>query len=137
MAAKKKNLSIYLLAFALFAGGVGFMMYSALSENCTYHLNVSEAVQMPSEKLKSARLFGVAKGDIVKPENGLGASFTMHDLEHPSDTVYVQYKGALPDTFEKGAEVIVEGRMEGKTFVAKTLMTKCPSKYEKSNREKA
>ena len=137
MAAKKKNLSIYLLAFALFAGGVGFMMYSALSENCTYHLNVSEAVQIPSEKLKSARLFGVAKGDIVKPENGLGASFTMHDLENPSDTIYVQYRGVLPDTFEKGAEIIVEGRMEGKTFMAKTLMTKCPSKYEKSNREKA
>ena len=137
MASKKKNLSIYLLAFALFAGGVGFMMYSSLSENCTYHLNVSEAVQMPSEKLKSARLFGVAKDDIVKPANGLGASFTMYDLENPSDTVYVQYRGALPDTFEKGAEIIVEGRMEGKTFMAKTLMTKCPSKYEKSNREKA
>ena len=137
MAAKKKNLSIYLLAFVLFAGGVGFMMYSALSENCTYHLNVSEAVDIPSEKLKSARLFGVADGDIVKPANGLGASFTMRDLENPADCVYVQYKGALPDTFEKGAEVIVEGRMEGKTFMAKTLMTKCPSKYEKSNREKA
>ena len=137
MAAKKKNLSIYLLAFALFAGGVGFMMYSSLSENCTYHLNVSEAVTIPSEKLKSARLFGVADGDIVKPANGLGASFTMHDLENPKDTIYVQYKGALPDTFEKGAEVIVEGRMEGKVFMAKTLMTKCPSKYEKSNREKA
>ena len=137
MAAKKKSLSIYLLAFVLFAGGVGFMMYSSLSENCTYHLNVSEAVAMPSEKLKSARLFGVADGDIVKPANGLGASFTMRDLENPSDAVYVQYKGALPDTFEKGAEIIVEGRMEGKTFMAKTLMTKCPSKYEKSNREKA
>ena len=137
MASKKKNLSIYLLAFALFAGGVGFMMYSSLSENCTYHLNVSEAVNIPSEKLKSARLFGVAEGDIVKPANGLGASFTMRDLENPKDTVYVQYKGALPDTFEKGAEVIVEGRMEGKVFMAKTLMTKCPSKYEKSNREKA
>ena len=137
MAAKKKNLSISPLAFALFAGGVGFMMYSALSENCTYHLNVSEAVAIPSEKLKSARLFGVADGDIVKPANGLGASFTMHDLENPGDTIYVQYRGALPDTFEKGAEVIVEGRMEGKVFMAKTLMTKCPSKYEQSHREKA
>ena len=27
--------------------------------------------------------------------------------------IYVNYKGALPDTFEKGAEVIVEGRMDG------------------------
>ena len=92
---------------------------------------------MPSEKLKSARLFGVAGGDIVKPQNGLGASFTLVDLEHPEQGIRVHYRGVLPDTFEKGAEVIVEGRMEGKDFTAKTLMTKCPSKYEKSNREQA
>ena len=92
---------------------------------------------MPSEKLTSARLFGVASDDIVKPQNGLGASFTLRDLEHPEQGILVHYRGALPDTFEKGAEVIVEGRMEGNAFTAKTLMTKCPSKYEKSNREHA
>lgn len=137
MSTKKKNLSIYLAAFALFAGGAGFMLWSALSEGTMYHLNVSEAVAMPSEKLKSARLFGVAAGDIVKPESGLGASFTLLDLEHPDKGIRVHYRGVLPDTFDKGAEVIVEGRMEGADFTAKTLMTKCPSKYEKSNRENA
>ena len=133
----KKNLCIYLTAFALFAGGAGFMLWSAFSEGAMYHLNVSEAVAMPSEKLKSARLFGVAGGDIVKPQNGLGATFTLVDLEHPEQGIRVHYSGVLPDTFEQGAEVIVEGRMEGRDFTAKTLMTKCPSKYEKSNREQA
>ena len=60
-----------------------------------------------------------------------------YTLEHPEKVIRVHYRGALPDTFEKGAEVIVEGRMEGRDFAAKTLMTKCPSKYEKSNREHA
>lgn len=133
----KNNLRIYLTAFVLLAGGVGFMLWSALSEGSMYHLNVSEAVAMPSEKLKSARLFGVASDDIVKAQNGLGASFTLRDLEQPEKVIRVHYRGALPDTFEKGAEVIVEGRMEGRDFAAKTLMTKCPSKYEKSNREHA
>jgi cytochrome c-type biogenesis protein CcmE len=133
----KKNMSIYLLAFFLFAGGIGFMVWSALSEDSMYHLNVSEALAMPAEKLKSARLFGVAADDITKPDNGLGASFTLKDLEHPEQGIPVDYHGALPDTFDKGAEIIVEGRMEGQRFTAKTLMTKCPSKYEKSNREKA
>ena len=137
MSTKKKNLSVYLTAFALFAGGALFMLWSALSEGTMYHLNVSEAVAMPSEKLKSARLFGVAADDIVRPENGLGASFTLLDLEHPEKGIRVHYRGVLPDTFDKGAEVIVEGRMEGADFNAKTLMTKCPYKYEKSNREKS
>ena len=48
----------------------------------------------------------------------------------------VSYSGAVPDTFKAGAEVIVEGGMgpEGR-FAAKTLMTKCPSKYQKENRK--
>lgn len=45
----KNNLRIYLSAFVLLAGGVGFMLWSALSEGSMYHLNVSEAVAMPSE----------------------------------------------------------------------------------------
>ena len=42
---------------------------------------------------------------------------------------------SIPDTFKAGAEVIVEGglRPDG-SFQAKTLMTKCPSKYQKENR---
>lgn len=135
--ASKKNLGIYILAFLLFAGGVAFMAWSALSEGAVYHLNVSEALEVPAGQLKAARLFGVTSGDIVKPENGLGADFTLVDLEHPEQGIRVHYRGVLPDTFEKGAEVIVEGRMDGADFTAKTLMTKCPSKYEKANREKA
>ena len=89
------------------------------------------------EKLKAARLFGVASDDIAKPQNGLGADFTLKDLDHPEKMIRVTYRGVLPDTFEKGSEVILEGRMDGPVFHAKTLMTKCPSKYEKANRDKA
>ncbi len=131
----KKNITVYAAAFLLFLGGVGFLAWTAFFEGSVYHLNVSEALAMPGEDLRSARLFGVAGDDIVKPENGLGAEFSLHDLDHPEQTIRVNYSGALPDTFEKGAEIIVEGRMDHALFHAKTLMTKCPSKYEKSNRE--
>ena len=55
--------------------------------------------------------------------------------DNASQTIEVNYSGAVPDTFKAGAEVIVEGGMgpEGQ-FKAKTLMTKCPSKYQKENR---
>ena len=59
-------------------------------------------------------------------------------LDQPAKTIRVDFKGAVPDTFKVGAEVIVEGGMadtpEGKVFTANTLITKCPSKYEKQNR---
>lgn len=133
---KKKSASVYIVALLLFVSGVGYLVYSGLSENSVYFLNVSEALASPQEKLKAARLFGtVAEQDISAPNAGPGVIFRMEDKDNPAQTMMVQYQGAVPDTFKAGVEVIVEGGMgaEG-TFVAKTLMTKCPSKYEKQNR---
>jgi cytochrome c-type biogenesis protein CcmE len=42
----------------------------------------------------------------------------------------VRYNGVLPDMFAADRDVIVEGKVEGGVFHAKTLLTTCPSKYE-------
>lgn len=135
----KKNLrSVYLVSFVLFAAAIGYMIFSGVSQNSVYFLNVSEALaQEKTQPLLSARLFGtVADGTIVRPEDGLGVSFTLEDAENKGQTIQVQYKGVVPDTFDVGSEVIIEGSMKNSVFTAKTLMTKCPSKYQKENREK-
>lgn len=134
--ARKKSLTTYICAFLLFAGGLGYMVWSGISENSVYFLNVSEALAMPSEELGAARLFGtVAPQNISRPDNGLGANFLLQDAESASTSIAISYQGVVPDTFGAGAEVIVEGRRDANgTFMAKSLMTKCPSKYEKSNR---
>ncbi|MGE9984271.1 cytochrome c maturation protein CcmE [Desulfovibrio sp. SGI.169] len=132
----KKNISVYLIAFCLFLGGVGYLAYSGFSENSVYFLNVSEAKAATPEKLTAARLFGtVASQGIEKHRGGLGVTFSLEDKDNASQTIVVSYSGVVPDTFKPGAEVIVEGGMgsEGR-FTAKTLMTKCPSKYQKENR---
>ena len=69
--AKKKSLPVYALAFCLFLGGVGYMVWAGLSENSVYFLNVSEALAMPGQELKAARLFGTVAG--VGGLFGLGA----------------------------------------------------------------
>lgn len=133
--ARKKSLSVYILALLLFVGGVGYMVWSGVSQNSVYFLNVSEALAMPSQELQAARLFGtVAEGDIARPDNGLGVRFRLQDADQPGLIVWVEYAGVVPDTFKPGAEVIVEGGMGADAFQAKSLMTKCPSKYEKQNR---
>ena len=67
--------------------------------------------------------------------SGRDVKFRLEDQENKATTLWVEYTGAIPDTFKAGAEVIVEGglRPDG-SFQAKTLMTKCPSKYQKENR---
>ena len=134
----RKNTCTYLIEGLLFLGGVGYLAYSGLSEGSVYFLNVSEAHAASPDKLRAARLFGtVAASGISKPENGPGVDFLLEDKDNPALTMAVSYRGAVPDTFKAGAEVIVEGGMAGQNFAAKTLMTKCPSKYQKENRKES
>ncbi len=135
--AKKNTTSTYIVALLLFLSGAGYLMYSGLTENSVYFLNVSEALAVENDKLKAARLFGtVGAENIQNVENGAGVIFQLVDAENTNKALVVRYHGAVPDTFKAGAEVIVEGGLAGDgVFSAKTLMTKCPSKYEKQNRQ--
>lgn len=133
----KKTKSPYIVAALLFVMGIGYMVWSGISQNSVYFLNVSEALAMPSEEFQSARLFGkVGAEGLVRTQGGTNISFILHDAEQSGRTLPVTYKGVVPDTFTVGAEVILEGVMKDDTFHAKSLMTKCPSKYESENRTK-
>ncbi|MEZ0575344.1 cytochrome c maturation protein CcmE [Halodesulfovibrio aestuarii] len=136
--AKKNGKSVYIAALLLFLGGVGYLLFSGFSQNSVYFLEVSEALAMTPDQLGSARLFGTVKaGKIERHEEGLGVTFILEDAKDKKLVLPVVYDGAVPDTFKAGAEVIVEGNIDDatKAFQARTLMTKCPSKYEKKNRE--
>ena len=107
--AKQKNTIIYLIAALLFLGGVGYLVYSGLSESSVYFLNVSEAQAADQATLKNVRLFGtVSPKDLKRSDNPRQLSFLLEDKD--------------------------EGGMSGSVFKAKTLITKCPSKYQKQNR---
>lgn len=131
----KKNTLIYIAAFALFAIGAGYLCFAGLSENSVYFLNVSEARAATPDKLRQARLFGlVAQQGMDKKLNAV--NFNLADKDNALHVIPVVYRGAVPDTFKAGAEVIVEGGMGADgNFLANTLMTKCPSKYQKENRK--
>ncbi len=136
MAKKKKSTHVYIVALLLFLSGAGYLVYSGLSENSIYFLNVSEALAADSSKLQAARLFGtVAEEDLHMASDGPGVDFLLIDAENAAQSLKIHYVGAVPDTFKAGAEVIVEGGLGADgIFTAKSLMTKCPSKYQKENR---
>jgi cytochrome c-type biogenesis protein CcmE len=137
MSTAKNQKWVYLAAALLVGAGVGYLLFSGLSQNAVYFLNVSEALAMPAEKLTQARLFGtVAENGIEHDPSSLGVSFFAQDSTDPSQTIRVHFKGAVPDTFKVGVEVILEGSFTAGTrvFEAGTLLTKCPSKYEKNEK---
>ena len=131
---------VYLTAFACISLGIGYLLFSGLSNNSVYFLNVSEALAMDSAKLSQARLFGnVAKRDLKRSQDAMEISFVLLDKKDPSQSLRIRYRGIIPDTFKPGVEVIVEGGIqpEDGVFVAKTLMTKCPSKYKKKSSQES
>ncbi|CCH50425.1 cytochrome c maturation protein CcmE [Pseudodesulfovibrio piezophilus] len=136
--AKSNGKTVYAVALMLFLGGLGYLIFSGLTEDSVYFLNVSEALAGDRTQIKQARLFGkVSPDDLIIAEGKLGASFDLIDKMEDDKSLRVDFKGALPDTFADDAEVIVEGSFspDGEVFVARTLVTKCPSKYEEQSRE--
>ena len=133
MAGRSGQRIMYILAFTLLAVGLGGLLISGVSKDSVYFLNVSEALAKGVSNLDKARLFGMVKEEgLRQKEDHLGVQFLLADKDNPDQTIQVTYRGALPDTFRPGAEVIVEGgarQSADGSFMAHTLMTKCPSKY--------
>ena len=131
---------VYVTAFMCISLGIGYLLFSGLSNNSVYFLNVSEALAMDSDKLSQVRLFGnVAKDGLERSQDSMEVSFVLLDKKDPAKSMRVRYRGIIPDTFKPGVEVIVEGGLQAHNdlFVAKTLMTKCPSKYQTKASEKS
>lgn len=59
-------------------------------------------------------------------------SFTVTDPGNPNSTTKlpVVYNQIKPDMFAPGRDVILNGDYDGNMFIASSLLTQCPSKYE-------
>jgi cytochrome c-type biogenesis protein CcmE len=72
----------------------------------------------------------VVRGSIQHNGNE-GISFMVTDRKGSSAELPVTYKGAVPDPFRGGREIVLTGSLKGGTFVGEpeSLITKCPSKF--------
>ena len=133
---KRPGKSTYCIALILFLASIAYLTHFGLCDGSMPFVNVGEVLAAPAGKLDKAKIFGtVATGGVSFAPDRLGARFRLADKDNASLTLWVDYQGALPDTFREGAEVIVEGRLRTTGFNATSVITKCPSKYEKENRE--
>ena len=132
----QKNTRIYIVGLVLFLSGLGYLLYAGLTAGSAYHIDVAQALAMPADELRNARVFGsVGPDNIVRARGNLGVTFTLCDINDPSRTLRIDYAGAVPEGFKAGAEVYVEGGMNGPAlFKARSLTASCPSKYKKENR---
>ena len=90
----------------------------AAASDDTYRLNGRVAPGAPTDAAARA-------------QSAQGLRFTVIDKEDTRQRVAVLYRGSVPDQFKAGREVVVTGKVEGGTFVARadSLITLCPSKF--------
>jgi cytochrome c-type biogenesis protein CcmE len=77
-------------------------------------------------------------GNVVPGYRRVGDELDFRVRDRSGDaTVRVRYKGAVPDPFRPGREVIVTVRRQGGVFVGErdSLITKCPSKFKASGQK--
>jgi cytochrome c-type biogenesis protein CcmE len=134
MGRKGKQLTFGLIVVA---GGLVALAGVSFQQNLVYYLTVEEYLNHEGDlPPQGFRIDGrVVEGSVVRDPDGLGVSFDIRDPEGDM-TMPVAYHRELPDTFKEGGEVVIEGTADTEgVFQAKSLLAKCPSKYEKEAEE--
>jgi cytochrome c-type biogenesis protein CcmE len=126
MLGKKK----FIIGAVVVAVAIGLLAWSAFGDGATYYLTTSELAAKGEDAVgQSVRVAGgIAPGTIEIEQSSRTLRF---DVQDEGGQFPVVYKGTVPDTFQEGNDVVVEGKL-GKdgVFEAKTIVVKCPSKYE-------
>lgn len=125
-----KRLQLLLVA-AVLLSAIGYLVYSGLRTNVYYQTVAELRAQGNGAAGRQVRVAGIVAADsIVRQDAGSAVRFTLADA---GGTLPVVYKGAIPDIFQPGIEVVVEGKYRaGGDFEATTLLAKCPSKFDQT-----
>jgi len=125
---KKRTIRLVVaLSVAVLLGGA--LVYTSF--------DAATEARQPSELIGSAQpgksyeLTGTVVGGSVSRGEKL-LRFAVRDRGGKA-SVPVSYRGAVPDPFREGREVIVTGKLQNGVFVGEkdSLVTKCPSKFTK------
>lgn len=79
---------------------------------------------------KTVQVAGVWVKTLPYDFNSETQSFTFYMKDTTDFQSKVVYQGSMPSNFKLAPRLVVKGRFEDTVFVAKSILTKCPSKYE-------
>jgi cytochrome c-type biogenesis protein CcmE len=124
----KKRIRLILVTLVTM-GIIGYLIYSGVSDTMVYYLKVSELLEQTVEASEEGVRVGgkVLEGSVTWDPKDLQLNFTIEDEK---STLPVVYHGQVPDSFQQGKDVIIEGTFADGLFTASQIMPTCPSKYE-------
>ena len=121
MKPKHQRLVLVVAALAALVIAVLLAMWG-LRDQASYFLTPADIAAGKAETERPFRLGGMVEaGSIERLPDGVAVRFRVTDGVAVTP---VAYRGIVPDLFREGSGVVADGRMQGSTFVADTILAK-------------
>jgi len=125
----------FIVGGVVIALAVVYLIYAGIQSSSAYFLTVDE-LHAKGEAIhnRTVRVSGDVDAQTIDFNNrDLILAFDV--TSDTGDRMHVVFNGPQPDQMREGAEAILEGKYDGNTFTAQTLLLKCPSRYEEGTIE--
>ncbi|RMI15199.1 MAG: cytochrome c maturation protein CcmE [Calditrichaeota bacterium] len=125
----------FIIGGVVIALAIVYLIYSGIQSSAAYFLTVDE-LYAKGEAIygQNVRVSGWVDAETIDYNNrDLILQFDV--TSESGERLHVVFNGPKPDQMREGAEAILEGKFDGQQFTAKSLMLKCPSRYEEEGIE--
>jgi cytochrome c-type biogenesis protein CcmE len=125
---KPKNQRLVLVSAALLAALAAVLLAMiGLKNQASFFYTPADIAAGKAADGQSARLGGMVKvGSIRRAADGVSISFILTDGKAETPVIY---RGIVPDLFRENSGAVAEGRMQGGTFIADTILAKHDERY--------
>ena len=125
---KPKNQRLVLVVAAIVAMLIAVLLAIwGLREQASYFFTPADIVAGKAEQGRAIRLGGMVEaGSVRRAPDGVTIRFVVTDGHARTP---VAYRGIVPDLFREGSGAVAEGRMQGGTFIADSILAKHDERY--------
>ena len=117
------------VAGVILTGAFAYLAFAGMQKGWVYFVDVEQYAADTQFHNQRVRIHGKVATDGLDTSTALMTA--QFNLTGGEASVPVVYRGVIPDLFEAGRDVVVEGKRDAAgVFQADVLMTKCASKYE-------
>ena len=125
----------FVVGGVVIALAIVYLIYTGIQSTSAYFLTVDELYAKGAVmENRTVRVSGKVDAATID-FNNRDLILTFDVTSETGERMPVVFNGPKPDQMREGADAILEGKYDGETFTAQSLLLKCPSRYEEGTIE--
>lgn len=121
-----------IIALLAITAAVAYLVQAGVRAGWVYSMEADVFLEKTEMHDRRVRLSGAVSWENVEANPAM--LYAKFDLVNNGKSIPVMYRGAVPDMFKPGHDVVLEGRLDDQgIFQADVLLTKCASKYDEAS----